>query len=70
MTLKHYYDNDADGVRVTLVLNVKNDINFCDVEAHFDPEKEFKIEQPLADIDTDNATGCAVFSKKLPTFNW
>lgn len=70
LTLKHYYDNDADGVRVTMVLSVKNDINFCDVEAHFDPEKEFKIEQPLADIDTDNATGCAVFSKKLPTFNW
>lgn len=71
LTLKHYYDNDCDGVRVTLVLNVKNDINFCDVEAHFDPEKEFKIEQPLADIDTSGADGCAVFSeKKLPTFNW
>lgn len=71
MTLKHWYDNDADGVRVTLVVNVKNDINFCDTEAHFDEDKEFKVEQPLADIDTDNAAGCAVFSKKkLPTFNW
>lgn len=70
ITLKHWSDNDADGVRVTLVLNVKNDINFCDVDAHFDPEKEFKIEEPLVDIDTDNVTGCAVFNKKLPTFNW
>lgn len=70
MTLKHWYDNDADGVRVTLVLNVKNDINFCDTEAHFDPEKEFKIEEPLADIDTDKASGCAVFDKKLPKINW
>lgn len=71
LTLKHYYDNDCDGVMVSLVLNVKNDINFCDIDAHFDPDKEFKVEQPLADIDTDEATGCAVFSeKKLPHFNW
>lgn len=69
-TLKHWSDNDADGVRFSLILNVKNMINFCDVDAHFDPEKEFKVEEPLADIPTDNATGCAVFDKKLPTFNW
>ena len=71
MTLKHFYDNDADGVRVTLVLNVKNDINFCDTDAHFDPDKEFKIEEPLEKIDTDGAQGCDVFSdKKLPKFDW
>lgn len=70
MTLKHWSDNDADGVRVTLVVNVKNDINFCDTEAHFDPEKEFKVEEPLDKIDTDGAEGCDVFSdKKLPKFN-
>lgn len=70
LSLKHYGDNDADGVRFTLILNVKNLINFCDTDAHFDPEKEFKVEQPLADIDTDNATGCAIFDKKLPKINW
>lgn len=70
MTLKHWSDNDADGVRVTLVLNVKNDVNFCDTDAHFDPEKEFAVEEPLAEIDTDDATGCAVFGNKLPKFNW
>lgn len=70
MTLKHFYDNDADGVRFTLVLNVKNDINFCDTDAHFDPDKEFKIEEPLGEIDTDSAQGCAVFDHKLPKFNW
>ena len=70
LSLKHYGDNDCDGVRFSLVLNVKNLINFCDVDAHFDPEKEFKVEQPLADIDTDNATGCAIFDKKLPKINW
>ena len=71
MTLKHWSDNDCDGVRCTLVLNVKNDINFCDVDAHFDPDKEFKIEEPLEKIDTAGAEGCEVFSdKKLPKFDW
>ena len=71
MTLKHWSDNDADGVRFSLVLNVKNLINFCDTDAHFDPDKEFTIEEPLADIDTKGAEGCEVFSdKKLPKFNW
>lgn len=71
ITLKHWSDNDCDGVRVTLVLNMKNDVNFCDVDAHFDPDKEFNIGQYLTDIKTDDATGCAIFSeKKLPTFNW
>ena len=71
MSLRHYYDNDCDGVRFSLILNVKNLINFCDVEAHFDPDKEFKIEEPLESIDTTGAEGCEVFSdKKLPKFNW
>jgi len=70
MTLKHWSDNDADGVRFSLVLNVKNLINFCDVSEHFDPDKEFNIGQYLTDIKTDDATGCAVFDHKLPKFNW
>lgn len=70
LTLKHYYDNDCDGVRVTLVVNVKNDINFCDTEAHFDPDKEFKHDEPLDSFKTDDASGCAVFNdKKLPNFS-
>ena len=71
VTLKHWSDNDADGVRCTLIINVKNEINFCDVSEHFDPDKEFNIGQYLTDIKTDDANGCAIFSeKKLPTFNW
>lgn len=67
--LKHYYDNDCDGVRFSLVLTVKNLINFCDTEAHFDPDKEFKHDEPLESFKTDKASGCAVFNdKKLPNF--
>lgn len=69
ITLKHWSDNDADGVRCTLVINVPNEINFCDVDEHFNPEKEFKIDEYMSDIDTSDAEGCAVFSdKKLPNF--
>lgn len=70
VTLKHWSDNDADGVRCTLIINVKNEINFCDVSEHFDPDKEFNIGQYMTDIKTDDATGCAVFDHKLPKFNW
>ena len=70
LTLKNWYDNNAVGVRVTLVLNVKNEINFCDLDEHFDPEKEFDFDQYLPIYNTDDAIGCAVFNDKtkLPDF--
>lgn len=69
ITLKHWYDNDCVGVRCTLVLNVRNQINFCDIEEHFDEEKEFDIKKYLPEIETDDASGCAVFDNKLPKFS-
>lgn len=69
VTLKHWYDNDCDGVRCTLVLNVKNEINFCDIDEHFDEEKEFDIKKYLPEIETDDAQGCVVFDNKLPKFS-
>lgn len=69
LTLKHWYDNDADGVRCTLVIEVKNDINYCDIDEHFDEEKEFDIKKYLPEIETDDASGCAVFDNKLPKFS-
>lgn len=69
ITLKHWYDNDCDGVRCTLVLNVRNEIQFCDIDEHFDEDKEFDIKKYLPEIDTDSAQGCAVFDNKLPKFS-
>lgn len=69
LTLKHWYDNDADGVRCTLVIEVKNDINYCDTDEHFDEEKEFDIKKYLPDIETDDASGCSIFSNKLSKFD-
>lgn len=69
ITLKHWYDNDADGVRFTIVLNVRNQINFCDTDEHFDEEKEFDIKKYLPEIETDDASGCSIFSNKLSKFD-
>lgn len=69
LTLYHFYDNDANGVRFTIVLNLKNEINFCDTDEHFDEDKEFDIKQYLPEINTEDASGCAVFSNKLSKFD-
>ena len=69
VTLKHWYDNDCDGVRCTLVLNVRNEIQFCDIDEHFDENKEFDIKKYLPEIETDDAQGCVVFDNKLPKFS-
>lgn len=69
LTLKHWYDNDADGVRCTLVIEVKNDINYCDTDEHFDENKEFDIKKYLPEIETDDASGCSIFSNKLSKFD-
>ena len=69
LTLYHFYDNDADGVRFTIVLNVRNQINFYDTDEHFNEEKEFDVKKYLPEIETDEAQGCVVFDNKLPKFS-
>lgn len=69
LTLYHFYDNDADGVRFSIVLNVKNEITFCDTDEHFDESKEFDLKKYLPEIETDDASGCAIFSNKLSKFD-
>ena len=69
LTLYHFYDNDCLGVRFTIVLNVKNQINFCDTDEHFDENKEFDIKKYLPEIETDDASGCSIFSNKLSKFD-
>lgn len=67
MTLRNWGDDNAAGVRCTLNLLVDSDIQLCDIDEHFDPEKEFDLGKLLNDVNTDDATGCsATFSYKLP----
>lgn len=69
LTLRHWGDDDAAGVRCTLNLMVDSDIQLCDIDEHFDPDKEFDIDVLLNDIDTDNPVSCdATFNYKLPQF--
>lgn len=71
VTLRYWYDNAAAGVRCTMVISVDNPINYCDLEEHFDPTKEFDLGELLQPIDTDDAAGCVdvSFDYKLPRIN-
>jgi hypothetical protein len=68
VTLRNWYDNNAAGVRCTMVISVDNPIDYCDLEEHFNPEKEFDLGELLQPIDTDGAAGCVdvAFNYKLP----
>ena len=66
VTLRNWGDDKAAGVRCTVRLAVDNDIQLCDLDEHFDPEKEFDLGKLLDDVDTDNAHGCVEFDYKLP----
>lgn len=67
ITLERFGDDNAYGVRCTLNLLVDNDIYFCDVEDHFDENKEINITSILPNINSDNASSCSGdFSYKLP----
>lgn len=66
LTLRNWGDDKASGVRCTLRVFVDNDIQLCDTDEHFDPEKEFDLGKLLDDIDTDDASGCVTFDYKLP----
>lgn len=70
ITLRNWYDNNAAGVRCTMVISVDNPINYCDLEEHFDPDKEFDLNELLQPINTDDAQGCydVSFDYKLPKF--
>ena len=66
ITLRNWGDDNASGIRMTLNLLVDSDIQLCDIDEHFDPDKEFNLSDLLDDIDTDDATGCTNFSYKMP----
>lgn len=66
LTLRNWGDDKAAGVRCTMRLALDNDIQLCDLDEHFDPEKEFNLGNLLDDINTDDAYGCTTFDYKLP----
>lgn len=67
LTLRNWGDDNASGIRCTLNLLVDSDIQLCDIDEHFDPEKEFDLGNILKDINTDDPVSCnATFDYKLP----
>lgn len=72
MTLRNWYDNNASGVRCTMIISLDNPINYCDLDEHFNPDKEFDMGDLLQPINTDDAQGCydVSFDYKLPQINF
>lgn len=68
LTLQRWYDDASYGVRLTVNATVINEINFCMDDDYFDKEKEFKKDNLLKHIDTEDAAGCSELSYKLPKF--
>lgn len=67
LTLRNWGDDNASGIRCTLNLLIDSDIQLCDIDEHFDPEKEFDLGNILKDINTDDPVSCnATFDYKLP----
>lgn len=66
VTLRNWGDDRASGVRCTMTLSVENDIQLCNLDEHFNPEKEFNLGGLLSDINTDDAHACESFDYKLP----
>lgn len=69
LTLQRWYDDASYGVRLTINASIVNEIEFCSDDDYFDPSKEFRKEQWLNVVDTDDAEGCVPLSWKLPTIN-
>lgn len=69
-TLRNWYDNKCSGIRCTCTLSVRNEINLCDTDAHFDKDKKL-IENTIGPIDTSCAESCKenMTEQKLPTFD-
>lgn len=69
LTLRNFFDDAASGIRCSLLISVDNPISYCDLDEHFDENKEFDLNKLLSDIETDDAEGCSSsFDYKLPTF--
>lgn len=70
ITLRKWYDDDAAGVRMTLLISVDNPISYCDTASHFDPNKDFEMGDLLSKVDLDEPEGCIdTWSYKLPKIN-
>lgn len=70
LTLRKWYDDDAAGVRMTLLISVDNPIYYCDTASHFDPDKDFEMGNLLSKVNTDDPAGCVdTWSYKLPKIN-
>lgn len=66
MTLSHYTDDDASGVKLTLTLEVPSPVNLCSLEDNFNDEPYEDEEESPIDINVDTVGDITINPIKLP----
>lgn len=72
MTVSNWYDDKSAGVRVSCLLQIPNEINYCELD-DFDPEGTLSKTDLLSDIDTtgaENCKGTSYTAYKFPRINY
>lgn len=58
MGLTRYTDDNTNGVRGTLTINVINDFSLCVDDNAFDDDRQFPTNEKISSISTTNAESC------------
>lgn len=66
MTLSHYSDDDAAGVKLSLVLAMPSPVNLCELDENFNDEPYEPEPDKEIDIDVDNVGDIDIKPIKLP----
>ncbi len=68
LSLSHYTDDSSAGVKLSLVLNIPNGVNLCELDDKFGEPYQPEPDKPI-DIDTDEVGEIDLKPIKLPINN-
>ena len=66
LTLARYTDDSSAGVKLSLVLQMPNPVNLCDLENNFDDEPHEEDEDHEIDVDEDEVGDIDITPITLP----
>lgn len=66
LTLSHYTDDNAAGVKLSLVLQMPSPLNWCELDENFDDEEHEEEKDHDIDIPTENIGDIDITPIKLP----
>jgi hypothetical protein len=66
LTLSHYTDDNAAGVKLSLVLQMPSPLNYCELDDNFDDEEHEEEQDHEIDVPTENIGDIDITPIKLP----